>query len=425
NYGYVSEGESFSVVDKDEAWIFEVIGKGKGQKGAVWVARLIPDGYVCAHANQARITTFPLASKKCKTSITYKDINKLSADKNINCVYSDDVITFARSKGYFKGLDEEFSFSDTYNPVDFSGARFCEIRVWAFFNDVCEGMDKYWDYAKGVDIKYDANGYATNRMPLWVKPSKPVELETVMRNMGNHLEGTELDMSKGLGAGPFNCPYRWRPMTWDYNGKSYIHERATGTQQTGFSFVAQLRGNLPDVIGAINWFGVDDCATTVYVPMFASIVEVPYAYREGNGSIMNFSADAAFWIFNLVSNYAYTRYCDIFPEIQSVRKKLHEEFKNEIAKMDSDLKAEALSNPQDVSKKLTEFSAMASEKTMKTWTKLFTDLFVKYMDGNIKTERQVPENYKYYSPEVKQPKYGNDWYKHIVEDDTNKLLEAK
>ena len=424
-YGYCSEGESFSIVDKDEAWILEVIGKGKGQKGAVWVARQIPDGYVSAHANQARITTFPLASKKCKTSITFKDINKIVTDKNINCVYSDDVITFARSKGYFNGNDADFSFSDTYAPVDFSGARFCEIRVWAFFNDVCEGMDKYWEYAKGTKIEYDANHFATNRMPLWVKPSKPVTLETVMHNMGNHLEGTELDMSKGIGAGPFGCPYRWRPMTWDYNGKNYIHERATGTQQTGFSFVAQLRGNLPDVLGAINWFGADDCATTAYVPMYASIREIPYAFREGNGSMMEFKPDAAFWIFNLVSNFAYTRYCDIFPEIQSVRKELHNSFKAETAKLESDLLEEAKNNPQDVSKKLTEYSAKASENTMKTWSKLFADLFVKYMDGNVKTAQPVPEGYKYYAPKVEQPKYGNDWYRRIVEDDTNKLLEAK
>ena len=424
-YGYVSEGESFSIVDKDEAWILEVIGKGKGQKGAVWVARMIPDGYVSAHANQARITTFPQATKKSKDVVTFKNIDKLLTDKNITCVYSDDVITFAREKGYFKGNDADFSFSDTYAPVDFSGARFCEIRVWAFFNDVAEGMDQYWEYAKGTKIEYDGNGYATNRMPLWVKPAKPVTLETVMHNMGNHLEGTELDMSKGMGAGPFNCPYRWRPMTWEYNGKNYIHERATGTQQTGFSFVAQLRGNLPDVLGAINWFGVDDCATTVYVPMYASITEIPYAYREGNGSMMKFKPDAAFWIFNLVSNFAYTRYCDIYPEIETVRRDLHRSFKDETAKIEGDLREEAANNPQNVAKKLTEYSAKASENTMQTWQNLFASLFVKYVDGNIKTEREVPEGYKYYSPEVKQPKYGNDWYKHIVEDDTKHLLEAK
>lgn len=425
DYGYVSEGESFSIVDKNEAWILEIIGKGKGNKGAVWVAVQIPDGYVSAHANQARITTFPLASKKCKTSVTFKTIDKLTSDMSVNCAYSDDVITFAREKGYFKGNDADFSFSDTYAPLTFSGARACEIRVWAFFNDVTEGMDKYWEYAKGTNIQFDANGYATNRMPLWVKPTQPVTLETVMRNMGNHLEGTELDMTKGIGAGPFGCPYRWRPMGWEYNGKQYVHERATGTQQTGFSFVAQLRSGLPDVLGAINWFGADDCATTAYVPMYASIHEIPYAFREGNGSMMEFKPDAAFWIFNLVSNFAYTRYCDIFPEIQTVRKELHRNFKAETAKLESDLRQEAETNPQDVAKKLTEYSAQASENTMKIWTNLFTSLFVKYLDGNVKTAQEVPEGYKYYAPKVVQPKYGNDWYRRIVEDDTNKLLEAK
>ena len=223
-YGFASSGESFSISDPNEVWILEMVGKGKDRKGALWVARRVPDGYVSGHANQARITTFPLASKQCKTSITSQQIKRLLSDEAIDCVYSADVISFAKSNGYYNGPNAEFSFSDVYCPVDFGGARFCDLRVWAMFNKVTDGMEAYWGYATGRDIER-AEPYVEgkpqtpamfpkNRMPLWVLPNKKVSLPEVMGFMRDHLEGTELDMTKDVGAGPFGCPYRWRPMTW-------------------------------------------------------------------------------------------------------------------------------------------------------------------------------------------------------------------
>ncbi len=410
-HGYCSSGESFSVIDKNEAWIFEVIGKGKGNKGAVWVALLIPDGYVCAHANQARITNFEYQKKNNWTDAKQSVYN------------SKDVISFAKEKGYFNGKDEEFSFSDTYAPVDFSAARFCELRVWAFYNHILSGMEKYWDYATGNDIQYNEHGYATNRMPLWIKADRKLSSHDLFKFMGDHLEGTELDMSKDIGAGPYATPYRWRPMTWEVDGVAYIHERTTATQQTGFSFIAQLRSWLPDKVGAINWFGVDDAATTVYVPMYASITEIPYAVRTGNGNLMNFTMESAFWIFNMVSNYAYTRYDAMYPEIQKVQNELYDKFFKEVDEFDKKMAEMVKTNPEEAVKQITKFSADQSAYTQKKWTELYANLFTKYMDGNVKTPQDVPEGYKYYAPKVEHPNFPDFWYRMIVKDHGDKILD--
>lgn len=407
-YGYCSSGESFSICDKNEAWIFEMIGKGPGRKGAVWVAMLIPDGYICAHANQARITTFDYQKKNDWNNPQQTVFN------------SKDVISFAREMEYFDGKDEEFSFSDTYAPVDFGAARFCEIRVWAFFNAVAGGMDKYWEYAKG-HVEHGQWGYATNRMPLWIKPDRKISQADMFKFMGNHLEGTELDMSKDIGAGPYGNPYRWRPMTWSVDGQNYIHERATGTQQTGFSFVAQLRSWLPDVIGGINWFSVDDAHFSVYVPMYTSITEIPYPYKKGNGSMMDFTMESAFWIFNMVSNFAYTRYCDMYPEIAEVQSKLHNEFIDGVKANDIKLIDLAMSNPKAVIPELNNYSDFAAKKTHQTWTELYAHLFTKYMDGNVKTRTEVPEGYIYHAPSVQQLPLKEEWYRRIATETGDKL----
>ncbi|NBC83586.1 MAG: dipeptidase [Bacteroidetes bacterium] len=306
-YGYYSGGESFSIADPNEVWLLEMIGKGKGNTGAVWVARKVPDGYISGHANQARIRTFPLNDPE-------------------NCMYADDVIDFARQKGYFKGKDKDFSFADAYAPIDFGGARFCEARVWSGFRRVNNNMEQYADYAKGENLD--------NRMPLWIKPDEPLSVKDVMELMRDHYDGTELSMKTDIGAGPFGCAVRWRPLVWKVNDSSYFNERAISTQQTGFSFVAQSRSWLPDPIGGILWFGVDDTYSTVYSPMYCGIYSVPPTFATGNGGIMDFSDNSAFWVFNQVSNLAYSRYSLMIPEIRQKQARLEEFYIETVPQID-------------------------------------------------------------------------------------------
>lgn len=389
-YGYYSEGESFSICDANEAWIMEIIGKGPGNKGAVWVARLIPDGYVSAHANHARITTFPLNDPQ-------------------TCLYAKDVITFAKSKGYYTGADKDFSFSDTYAPIDFGAARFCEARVWAGFNHLVTGMDKYLDYAMGENLK--------NRMPLWIKPDKKVTLHDAMEIMRDHYEGTPMDMNTDFGAGPYACPYRWRPLTWKVDGEEYLNERAVSTQQTGFSFVAQCRGWIPAPIGGIFWFGVDDSYSTVYAPMYSGITKVPESYAEGFGDMMTFNPDAAFWVFNQVSNFAYTRYKDIIPEIQSAQKEIETKYiEQEVPEIDKKAAELYKKSPKKAVEFLTQYSVNTGNDLVLRWKKMYGYLFTKYMDGNIKTPGKTKQ-----TPKVKQPGYGDDWYWMIIKETRNKF----
>ncbi len=426
-YGYYSSGESFSISDKNEVWIMDLIGKGELGKGAVWVARLIPDGYVSGHANQARITTFPL--EKEKNSISSKNIDKIF-DEGIECVYAEDVISFAKEHGLYKGKDKDFSFSDVYAPVGFGGARFCEIRVWTMFNKVAPGMDKYWDYVKG-DITHPKphkkgepvtpENYASNRMPLWVKAEKKVSVQDMMGFMRDHLEGTELDMSQDVGAGPFGLPYRWRPLTWKVDGVAYCNERATATQQTGFSFVAQSRSWLPDAIGGIIWWGVDDASGTVYMPMYASITTIPHNFAVGNGGMMEWSETSGFWIFNQVQNFAYTRYSLIHPDVEAAQQKLESEFVDFTPAVDAGALAMYEQDKDKAVAYLTDYSNSAAEKTFKTWKNLYAQLFMKFMDGNVKTKKEIPEGYKYVNPDLKQPGYSPEKYRLIIEETGDKF----
>ena len=430
NYGYMSSGESFSIADPNEVWIMELIGKGQ-EKGAVWVALRVPDGYVAAHANQARITTFPLANKHNKNSITSKNLDKLLKNPNIDCVYAEDVISFAKKNNLYAGPDGQFSFSDVYAPVDFSGARACEIRVWAMFNQVVDGMDQYWDYATGRNINrakpyvsgqpQTPENFPTNRMPLWVKPNEKVSVLDMMAFMRDHLEGTELDMRQDIGAGPFGCPYRSRPMGWEVDGVEYVHERATATQQTAFSFVAQCRPNTIAEIGGVIWFGVDDAASTVYCPMYTCMTEIPLCYREGNGSIMEYSETAAFWVFNQVTNWAYTKYEYIHPEIAEKQANYEKGWVEAVAHTDA--KAADIYNtaPAAAVDFLTSFSCREAEKLTADWREFYKYLFVKYMDFNIKTAQPTPKSHKYIAPKVEQPKYSEEYYRAIIEQTGDKL----
>ena len=415
-YGWASSGESISIIDPNEVWIIEIIGKGEGEKGAVWVARMVPDGYVSAHANQARITTFPLEGK---TSISSSKMNKIY-DPNITTVYSKDVISFAKEKEFYPqdGKNKDFSFSDTYAPVDFSGARACEIRVWAFFNAVNPDMAQYWDYATGRNIQRDSKGYATNRMPLWIKPSEKVDVLQVMDFMRDHLEGTELDMSKDMGAGPYECPYRWRPMSFKVDGKEYVHERATATQQTGFTFVAQCRNWLPDEIGGILWFGVDDAASSVYFPMYSASTEVPFAFAVGNGSMMEFTNKAAFWVFNQVTNFAYTRYNLIHPEIRAKQVALEKQYVDFVQMIDAGAKEMLAQNKEAAIKFITDFSCRTGNHLVDTWRDFYGYLFCKFMDGNVKTAIPGEKN-----PKVEQPALP-EWYLRMIIEQTGKKLEV-
>ncbi len=396
-YGFYSAGESFSIVDKNEAWILEMVGKGTGGKGALWVAQRIPDGYICAHANHARITTFPKNDPE-------------------NCLYSKDVISYARAKGWYSGDDDRFSFSDTYCPVDFEAARFCEVRVWSFFKNYDKGMSQYLDYAKGENLK--------NRMPLWIKPDRKIAAKDVMNGMRDHLEGTELDMRKDIGAGPHGLPYRWRPLTWEANGKEYLNERATATQQTGFWFVGQARSWLPDMIGGIFWFGVDDAATSALTPMYCSINKIPQVFAVGNGHMLEYSETSAFWLFNQVANFTYLRYDIMSADVCRVMHEIEDGYIKDIARVDAEALALYKKNPKKAQKYLTEYSGKQAESTFQRWKQLSQYLLVKFIDGNVKKEKGgkfVPNQYHTTSEAPAQPGYPEWWLKKIVEDTGNKL----
>jgi len=419
-YGYASEGESFSIGDPNEAWIFEIIGKGVGNKGAVWVARRIPDGYISGHANQARIQTFPIATgKKNSIAITSKDLRRIN-DSVIECVYAYDVIDFARSKNLFSGKDEDFSFSDTYNPITFSGARFCEIRVWSFFKSVNNDMYQYFDYASGHDL--------SKRMPLWIKPDRKISNYDMMNFMRDHLEGTPLDMRKDIGAGSFGAPYRWRPLEWkvstDKTGPEYINERATSTQQTGFVFVAESRNWLPDPIGGIFWFGVDDAATTVFSPMYCGITSVPECFKVGNGDMLTYSPTSAFWLFNLVANFCYTRYDAMSSDALKVQRKLENGYISETETTDNTALALFNKDEKEAREYLTNYSLKAAQNTFDQWKSLSEYLLVKYIDGNIKKEKDGKfERNKWGNPVMPlQPGYSDSWKESVIRDTGDKLL---
>ncbi|MBQ8335559.1 MAG: C69 family dipeptidase, partial [Tidjanibacter sp.] len=339
-HGYASSGESFSIADKNEVWIMELIGKGPNNKGIVWVARRVPDGYISAHANQSRISTFPL-------------------DDPDNCLYAPDVISFAREQGYFSGEDKDFSFCNAYAPLDFSAMRGCEARVWAFFRQYADGMEQYEDYALGHN--------PNNPMPLWVKPNRKLSPKDVFDMMRDHYEGTVMDMTTDVGAGGSKCPYRWRPMGFEVDGVEYVNERAIATQQTGFWFVAQARQNLPDPVGGVIWFGTDDAATSPLTPIYCGSTEVPECLSEQTADILTYSDKSMLWVTNRIAQFAYLRYDYIGAEVRKVIDEWENKMLVEILVQD-----EQLSNKKtDKMKKLaTKWSVDNAQALWQKWSEL-------------------------------------------------------
>ena len=417
-YGYGSDGESFSISDANEVWYMEIMPKGytpqvtkngdtiNADRGAVWVAIRIPDGYVSGHANAARITTFPL--RDGKTSITDKDWKKLY-NEQIEVIYKHDIIDFARRKGYFSGKDKDFDFSAAYAPVDFSAARVCDFRVWTMFNKVCDGMDVYWDYVIGKDL--------THRMPLYVKPNRKISLSDMMSFQRDHFQGTPYDKTQDVGAGTFGSPFRFNPLYWEYEGKPYLNERSIEVVQTGFSFIAQSRNWLPNPIGGIIWFGVDDTNSTVYTPFYCSINEVPIEYRVGNGDMLTYSDNAAFWVFNRLAHFKYLFYNRVIGDIQAVQNELENGYQEQVNYADNQALSLYAQDPQKAIAYLTDFSNQAGHNTVATWKELDNYLLVKYLDSNVKQEEngQFKRNGYGYPARPKQPGYPDSWKKAVIE----------
>ena len=436
-YGYYSSGESFSLADKDEVWVMDLIGKGPDNKGIVWVARRVPDGYICAHANQARISTFPLNDPE-------------------NCIYAPDVITFAREKGYFSGEDKDFSFCDAYAPLDFSGMRGCEARAWSAFNILCDGKFTYLD-ENGNEVTADAYDYIdyamgwdkTKRFPLFVKPSRKISVKNVADVMRDHYEGTPMDMTVDAGAGGNALPYRWRPMGFEYEGKKYVNERAIATQQTGFWFVGQSRGWLPDEIGGVNWFGCDDAATSYLTPIYTSTYEVPESFRVGNGNMITYSPTSAFWMTNRVANACYKAYNIMFPTVDAAIDAWEAEMAEAVAKADQEALAlynAAAEKPRKQIKRnnkagkvvdpyasvreyLTRFSVDNAQKIFEKWVALEQLLLVKFIDGNVKAQNEdgsfvTNEHTDCIPAKITQPGYTDKW-KEVTAKDHGKTIEER
>lgn len=361
-YGYNSEGETFSICDPNEAWIMEMQGTGAGSKGVVWVAMRIPDDAICAHANQSRIGKFNMKDKK-------------------NVLYSKNVISYARKMGWFNGKDSDFSWKNTYAFPDFSGRRFCDARVWSFFNHYADDFDRYLPWALGKDK--DAED-----MPLWIVPNRKLSVADVENGMRDHYEGTALALdTTSIGGGVYEMPYRPTPLTFTVDGKQYFNERPISTQQTAFTFVSQLRSWLPREIGGVLWFGNDDANMVAYTPVYCGNTVQPACYNTKGADAVTFSSDNAFWLCNMVSNMVYPRYSQLFPELKAVRDSLETSYfanQTSIEKQAADLyqtdKAAAL-------KLLNNYSNTKADEMLASWKRLATRIIVKYNDMAVKKEK--------------------------------------
>ncbi len=436
-YGYASEGETFSIADKNEAWIMELIGKGTNirngvntQKGIVWVALRVPDGAICAHANQARIGKFPLNDPD-------------------NCLYAPDVISFARRKGYFEGLDSEFSFKKAYCPVDFGTVRGCDARAWSAFNILTDGWFSFYD-EEGNPITRDAYSYLDYVMgnnlegdfPLFVYPRRKVSVKDVADVMRDHFEGTPMDMTQDIGAGGNALPYRWRPMEFSFDGKTYVNERAIATQQTGFWMVGQARNYVPDVVGGILWFGTDDAATSYLTPIYTSTTKVPDCFREGNGDLLHYSDKASFWINNRISNACYKMYNVMAPHVRAkadlfeydqMERRTHSVdsmavvmYNQVVVKLQKKMESKGIEMVSrqpfsKVVKYVTDYTVKTAQDQFEEWKKLEEELLVKFMDGNVKPQNPdgtfVHSEYSEGIPEkVEWPGYTELWKETVAQE---------
>ena len=383
-YGYASEGETFSFGDPNEVWMMDLIGKGPGRKGANWVAVRIPDNAISGHANQSRITTLPLGEKHKLTK------EEKALQKRLNCVchgdwmWDKDVIAFAREKGFFSGKDNEFSFQAAYNPFDFSGLYVCEARVWSFFRHFSSDMDRYFDYATGKTFRESKGKNEGEHMPLWIIPEKKVSVQDMKECMRDEYKGTPLDITKGTDAGPWESKLRYGGLGFKLalegtDTLQYWYERPTATQQTAWSYVAQMReGNR-----GIFWFGVDDAACSCYTPMYCCINHIPECFAEGNGDSYTFSPTSAWWTFNIVANWAYTKYSRMYPHIREQQQAWDDKFNTQVAGVDA--KAEEL-NEEDARAFLTNYSCSQAENLVADWQRLGIYLMTKFLDGQERKE---------------------------------------
>lgn len=393
DYGYASEGETFSFGDPNEIWMMDIIGKGPGEKGAVWVATRIPDDCIAAHANQARTQGVPAPTKAAA-----KKAKKTGVIDMGDVIYSADLIPFARKKGLFTGKDSEFSFQKVFNPFDFSDLLACEARVWSFYRHFSDDMDKYLPYVTGQTFLATGGKDAGEAMPLFIKPNHKVTVQEVKDCMRDQYEGTPLDITQGTAAGPWHSKLRYGSLKYELDSVVYWYQRPTATQQTAWSFVSQMRAGKP--AGGIFWFGVDDAATNVYVPMYSKITEIPECFKKGNGDLYTYSPTSAWWAFNLVANKAYEKYERILPEIRLQQSAWDDQFNMQTEGLDREV---AMVSAEDAVKMLTVYSCKQAEEVTKAWKELYIYLITKYIDGQ---ERKV-ENGQFLRNQYGEPEMPN------------------
>lgn len=396
-YGYASSGESFTLADQNEVWIMDLIGTGKGKNTVVWVATRVPDDMICAHANQARIQ-----------QINFRDPK--------NWLYSKNVISFARKKGYFSGKDADFSFQEAYCPYDFTGLLACEGRVWSFFRHFSDDMDRYYDFASGKTFVESGGKNPGERMPLFIRPNRKVSVQDIKECMRDEYRGTPLDITEGQGAGPWHSKLRYGGLVFQLDSVNYCYPRPTATQQTGWSYVAQIRRG--HHAGGIFWFGVDDAACSCYVPIYSRITEIPECFREGNGDLYTYSPTSAWWQFNMVANWAYTKYGRMYPEIRSRQEYWDNRFNALIDSIDYD--ASFVETQEELVRVLNLSVAQMSNALMKDWRQLEIYLRTKYIDGQ---ERKM-ENGEFLRNEYGEPKGPNrpafpEWFLRQIKDEVN------